>query len=47
MDAARMTDNSVISIDFDALDHNMRVVRDAVGPGVAVNAVVKLSLIHI
>ncbi len=41
MDAARMTDNSVISIDFDALDHNMRVVRDAVGPGVAVNAVVK------
>ena len=30
-----MTDNSLISIDFDALDHNMRVVRDAVGPGVA------------
>ena len=41
MDAARMTDNSVISIDFDAVDHNMRVVRDAVGPGVAINAVVK------
>lgn len=41
MDAARMTDNSVISIDFDAIDHNMRVVRDAVGPSVAVNVVVK------
>ena len=27
MDAARMTDNSVISIDFDAVDHNMKVVR--------------------
>jgi alanine racemase len=41
MDAARMTDNSLISIDFDALDHNMGVVRDAVGPGVAINVVVK------
>ena len=41
MDAARMTDNSVISIDFDAIGHNMRVVREAVGPSVAVNVVVK------
>jgi alanine racemase len=41
MDAARMTDNSIISIDFDAVDHNMKVVRDAVGPGVSINAVVK------
>ena len=41
MDAARMTDNSLISIDFDALDHNIKVVRDAVGPGVAINVVVK------
>lgn len=41
MDAARMTDNSVISIDFDAVDHNMKVVRGMVGPGVAVNVVVK------
>jgi|LauGreDrversion4_2_1035121.scaffolds.fasta_scaffold04352_7 alanine racemase len=41
MDAARMTDNSVISIDFDAVDHNMKVVRGLVGPGVAVNVVVK------
>ena len=36
-----MSDNSFISIDFDAVDHNMRVVRAAVGPGVAINAVVK------
>jgi len=36
-----MTDNSLISIDFDALDHNIKVVRDAVGPGVAINVVVK------
>ena len=39
MDAARMTDNSVSSIDFDAVDHNMKVVRGMVGPGVAVNVV--------
>lgn len=36
-----MSDNSLISVDFDAVDHNMRVVRGAVGPGVAINAVVK------
>ena len=41
MDAARMTDNSIISIDLDAIDHNMRVVRSAVGPGCEINAVVK------
>ena len=36
-----MTDNSTISLDFDAVDHNMKVVRDAVGPGVLINVVVK------
>lgn len=41
MDAARMTDNSVISIDMDAVDHNLRVVRSVVGPGCEINAVVK------
>ena len=41
MDAARMTDNSLISIDFDAIDHNMDVVRSLVGPGCEINVVVK------
>ena len=41
MDAARMTDNSVISIDFDAIAQNMAVLRGMVGPSCAVNAVVK------
>lgn len=36
-----MTENSIISIDFDAVDHNIRVVREALGPSVALNAVVK------
>ena len=45
MDAARMTDNSVISIDFDAVDHNMKVVLDAVGPGVAIN--VEIGRAHV
>ncbi len=36
-----MTDNSVISIDFDAIAHNMAVLRGLVGPACAINAVVK------
>lgn len=41
MDAARMTDNSVISIDFDAIAHNLAVLRGLVGPSCEINAVVK------